>query len=226
MSDGSINMLVAEADMNVCEIIKLSAADQGWTINEARDGISAIKLLRRNTYNIIVLSADLPTIDGNMVLTLTRDQVRCPVIFIGKSGAEEDRLAAFDAGGNDYVQKPFYPRELMARIRNLLGLYGIYYQKRDTLVAGPIRIERHSQSVFINDRLIKLTPREYNLLLQLCGSPRHMFSRDALLSGAWGDSFEGGDRTVDTHIKTLREKLRPYQGCIKTIWGYGYKFEA
>ena len=224
MDEGSVKILVAEADMNICDIIKLSAADQGWTTNEAKDGIAAIKLLRRNTYQIVILSCDLPTIDGSMVLTLTRDQVRCPVIFIGKSGSEEDRLAAFEAGGNDYLQKPFFPRELIARMRNLLGLYGIFYQKRDTLAAGPIRIERHSQSVFLNDRLIKLTPREYNLLLQLCGNPGQTFSRDALLSAAWGESFEGGDRTVDTHIKTLREKLRPMQGCIKTIWGYGYKF--
>ena len=226
MGDGAINILVAEADMNVCEIIKLCTVDQGWTVHEARDGIAAIKLMRRNNYQIIILSSELPTIDGSMVLTLSRDRVRCPVIFIGKSGAEEERLAAFEAGGNDYVQKPFYPRELLARMRNLLGLYGIFYQKRDTLSAGPIRIERHAQSVFVNDRLVKLTPREYNLLLQLCGSPQRTFSRDALLSAAWGDSFEGGDRTVDTHIKTLREKLRPYHGCIKTIWGYGYKFEA
>ena len=226
MSDGGIKILVAEADMNICEIIKLGAAEQGWTTNEARDGIAAIKLLRRNTYQMIILSSDLPTIDGSMVLTLAREQVRCPVIFIGKSGSEEDRLAAFEAGGNDYLQKPFFPRELIARMRNLLKLYGIFYQKRDTLIAGPIRIERHAQSVYINGRLIKLTPREYNLLLLLCGNPGHTFTRDALLSAAWGESFEGGDRTVDTHIKSLREKLRPLQGCIKTIWGYGYKFEA
>jgi len=226
MSDGAVQILVAEADMNVCEIIKLSVIDQGWTMSEARDGIAAIKLLRRNTYQIIILSSELPIVDGSMVLTLMRDQVRCPVIFIGKSGAEEDRLAAFEAGGNDYLQKPFFPRELLARMRNLMGLYGIFFQKRDTLMAGPIRIERHAQSAFVNDNRLKLTPREYNLLLLLCSNPQHAFSRDALLSAAWGESFEGGDRTVDTHIKSLREKLRPFQGCIKTVWGYGYKFEA
>ena len=225
MSEGAVKILVAEADVNVCEIIKLSAMNQGWTVSEARDGIAAIKLLRRNAYQVVVLSCELPVIDGGMVLTLTRDQVRCPVFFIGKSGAEEERLAAFEAGGNDYLQKPFFPRELVARMRNLMRLYGIFYQKRDTLAAGPIRIERHTQSVFVNENRLKLTPREYSLLLHLCGNPRQAFSRDALLSAAWGESFEGGDRTVDTHIKSLREKLRPFQSCIKTIWGYGYKFE-
>jgi len=226
MGDGSVKILVAEEDMNVCDIIRLSVIDRGWTMDEVRDGITAIKQLRRNTYQIIILSSELPIIDGGMVLELTRDNVRCPVIFIGKSGAEEDRLAAFEAGGNDYLQKPFFPRELLARMHNLMGLYGIFYQKRDTLIAGPIRIERHARSVFINDRRLKLTPREYNLLLQLCSNPGHTFSRDALLSAAWGESFEGGDRTVDTHIKSLREKLNPYQGCIKTVWGFGYKFEV
>ena len=225
MSNEPVKILIAEADMNICEIIKLTVMDQGWTLNEAKDGITAIKLLRRNTYQMVILSADLPTIDGTMVLELARDHVRCPVIFIGKSGAEEDRLSAFESGGNDYLQKPFFPRELLARMRNLLRLFGIFYQKRDTLSAGPLRIERHEQSVFINDRRLKLTPREYNLLLHLCSNPGRTFSRDALLNAAWTESFEGGDRTVDTHIKSLRGKLRPFQGCIKTVWGYGYKFE-
>ena len=225
MSEGLVKILVAEEDMNVCETIRLIVIDQGWTMNEARDGIAAIKLLRRNTYQGIILSSELPVIDGGMALSLVRDYVRCPVIFIGKSGAEEDRLAAFEAGGNDYLQKPFFPRELLARMRNLMALYGDYYQKRDTLTAGPIRIERHARSVVVNDCRLKLTPREYNLLLLLCDNPGRVFSRDALLGAAWGASFEGGDRTVDTHVKSLREKLRPFQGCIKTIWGFGYKFE-
>ena len=220
-----VRILVAEADMSVCEIIKFGAIDQSWTIDEARDGIAAIKLLRRNSYQIIILSADLPIIDGRMVLDLVREQVHCPVIFIGKSGAEEDRLAAFEAGGNDYLQKPFFPRELFARIHNLMNIFGIYYQKRDTLTIGAIRIERHSQSVFFNDSYIKLTPREYNLLILLCSNPGQTFSREALLNSAWGESFEGGDRTVDTHIKSIRKKIQPFQDCIKTVWGYGYKFE-
>jgi len=226
MGERTVKILVAEEDMSICEIIRLGAIEQGWEISIAKDGITAIKMLRRYTYQIVVLSLDLPNIDGGMVLAMMREELRCPVIFIGKSGAEEDRLAAFEAGGNDYLQKPFYPRELIARMRNLMGLYGIHYEKRDTLTAGPIRIERHAQSTFVNGNRLKLTQREYNLLLQLCSKPGHAYSREALLNAAWGESFEGGDRTVDTHIKSLREKLRPFQACIKTVWGYGYKFEA
>ncbi|MCL1809068.1 MAG: response regulator transcription factor [Clostridiales bacterium] len=225
MNDETVKILVAEADMSICEIIKLGAIDQGWAIDEARDGISAIKLLRRKAYQLIILSCELPVIDGGIVLQLTQEQVRCPVIFIGKSGAEEDRLAAFEAGGNDYLQKPFFPRELLARMRNLMRLYGTYYQKRDELKAGPVRIERHSRSAFVSDSRLELTSREYNLLLELCSNPGRAFSRDSLLNSAWGSSFEGGDRTVDTHIKSLRKKLSPFQDCIKTVWGYGYKFE-
>ena len=226
MDGGSIKFLMAEADMNICGVVKFGAIGEGWTMDEAKDGIAAIKLLRRNAYQIIVLSCDLPTIDGIMVLELMREQIHCPVIFTGKSSAEEERLAAFEAGGNDYLLKPFYPRELFARMCNLIKLYGYYYQKRDVLAAGPVRIERHSQSVYVDDRIIKLTPREYNLLLLLCGNPGRVFTRDELLNSAWGSSFEGGDRTVDTHVKSLREKLRPFHDCIKTVWGYGYKFEG
>ena len=220
-----VEFLVADEDMSVCQAIRLSVIDQGWGMTEARDGLTAIKLLRRNKYQIVILSLDLPVIAGSIVLAMMGDEMHCPVIFLGKSGLEEERLAAFEAGGNDYMQKPFFPRELVARMSNLMELYGINVQKRDTLTAGPIRIERHTQSVFVNENKIKLTQREYNLLLQLCSKPQFAFSREALLDAAWGESFEGGDRTVDTHIKSLREKLRPFQGCIQTIWGFGYKFE-
>ena len=218
-----IRILVAEADPQVCEIIKRCALGEQWQTDEARDGIAAVKLLRRQSYQLLILSCELPVIDGPMILAVTKEQVDCPVIFIGKSGAEEDRLAAFEAGGNDFLQKPFYPRELVARMRNLLRLFGMAGTQSPGLTAGPIRIERHAQSVYLNDRPLKLTPREYNLLLLLVSHSGRAFSREALLSSAWGDSFEGGDRTVDTHIKSLREKLRPHDGCIKTIWGVGYK---
>jgi len=226
MNQGHIEFLVAEEDMSVCQTIRMSVIDQGWGMTEARDGLSAIKLLRRNNYQIVILSLDLPVISGSMVLSMMGDEMHCPVIFIGKSGVEEERLEAFESGGNDYMQKPFFPRELVARMSNLMGLYGIDFQKRSTLTAGPIRIERHTQSVFVNENCLKLTRREYNLLLQLCSKPQYAFSREALLDAAWGESFEGGYRTVDTHIKSLREKLRPFQGCIKTIWGFGYKLEV
>jgi len=224
IADMSTRILVAEADVSVCEIIKRCALEEQWQTDEAKDGIAAVKLLRRREYQLLILSAELPVISGPMVLAAMGERPRIPIIFIGKSGAEEDRLAAFEAGGNDYVQKPFFPRELVARMRNLLGLYGIEGAKRDVLTAGPIRIERHAQSVFSADRPIKLTPREYNLLLTMVSRPGHAFTREALLGAAWGEAFEGGDRTVDTHIKSLREKLQPHHGCIKTLWGIGYKF--
>ena len=221
-----IKILLADADASVCEIIKYFALEQGWEMNEARDGIAAIKLLRRNHYQMIILDQDLPIIDGHMVLDLTSAQRQCPVIFTGKSGTEADRLAAFDAGGNDYIQKPFFPRELLARMRNLLALYGLSERDKENLTIGPIRIERYSQTVYVDGQRIKLTPREYSLLLVLCQNPNQAFSRDALLDAAWGESFYGSDRTVDTHIKSLREKLQPYQDAIVTVWGYGYKFEG
>jgi len=226
MSEETIKILVVEADKSICEIIKLGSIDQGWEVDETRDGIAAIKLLRRNAYQAIILSLDLPVIDGRMVMGLAQESVRCPVIFIGKSGAEEDRLAAFEAGGNDYIQKPFFPRELFARLRNLMKLFDINSKKQDILAAGPVRIERYSKNSYIYDRRLKLTRREYNLLLLLCGNPGHTFSRNSLLNSAWGESFEGGDRTVDAHIKSLRKKIHPYEDCIQTIWGYGYRFEA
>ncbi len=141
----------------------------------------------------------------------------------GKS-KEYERLAGFDAGADDYILKPFYPSELFARIRAILRRC-LNPQKRAVLHAGGISLSPSSRTVYVDDRRVKLAPREFSLLCHLMQNPHIAFSREALLSEVWGADFEGSDRTVDTHIKTLRERLRPYGAHIKTVWGYGYKLE-
>jgi DNA-binding response OmpR family regulator len=218
--------MVADADSSVRAIIRRCAQEERWAVDEAKDGIEALKCLRRKKYHLIILELELPVIDGLMVCESLNQTPNIPVIFISKKTSEDDRLAAFEVGGNDYIIKPFYPRELVARIKNLLKLNGIVSKTNRFLISGNLKIDLHSQDVFVDEQRIKLTPKEYNLLLFFCQNSNKAFSRSMLLDLVWGRQFDGTDRTVDTHVKSLREKIKPYHNYISTIWGYGYKYEV
>lgn len=220
----AVRLLAADGDLSVREIIRLAAGEQGWVCDEAADGIAALKLLRRGRYHIAVLDAELPDVDGVFVCRHLRKTAQTPVIFLSKNGAEANRLAAFEAGGNDYVLKPFYPRELIARIRSLLALTGHDTGAAQAIDAGKLRVDIQSHTAALNGQPLRLTPKEYELLLFFCRHPFQAFARDTLLDEVWGQDFFGSDRTVDTHVKSLRGKLRPY-GYIETVWGFGYKFK-
>ncbi len=220
-----VRLLVADADVSVREIVRLATAEQGWLCDDAADGIAVFKLLRRYRYNLIVIDVDLPDIDGIFVCRHLRKNAQTPLIFMSKDGSENDRLAAFEAGGNDYVLKPFYPREMVARIKNLLTLTGCNPSAPKPISAGELRVDTHSHTAdFVDGRALQLTPKEYDLLLFFCKHPYQAFSRDVLLDEVWGRDFFGSDRTVDTHVKSLRGKLQPLD-YIETIWGFGYKFK-
>lgn len=222
MDEQVISILAADADPSVREILRYCAAENGWQMDEAANGVEAVKLLRRSSYHMHILEMELPVIDGLMVCEHFCS--RAPVIFISRKTAEEDRLAAFAAGGNDFVPKPFYPRELVARVKSLLSLTGQAAQPPSMLQIGELQIDQNSQEVLVTGRRVRLTPREYNLLLFLCKNPGKAYSRETLLNMVWGYQFDGTDRTVDTHVKSLREKIKPCQNLIVTIYGYGYKF--
>ena len=219
-----IKLLVADADVSVREIILYALKEQGWEADQARDGVAAIKLLRRNRYRLLIIDMDLPVIDG--ITVCEQFCANTPVIFISRRDSEQDRLDAFEAGGNDFVVKPFYPRELIARVKSLLKLTGGYKQETNLLYAGGLSINMSSRDVIVNEKQVRLTPREYDLLLFFAQHERQSFTRETLLDMVWGQRFDGSDRTVDTHVKSLREKLKPCHTHIKTIWGYGYKFVA
>lgn len=226
MDVDEVRLLAADSDSSVRTIIRCCAQEERWGLDDAKDGVEAVKLLRRKKYHLLILEVELPVIDGFMVYENISQISHVPVIFLSKKTSEDDRLAAFEAGGNDYIIKPFYPRELVARIKNLLKLSGITSSAGHILISGNLKIDLNSQDVFVDGKRIKLTPKEYNLLLFFCRNQNKAFSRSMLLDLVWGRQFDGTDRTVDTHVKSLREKIRPYHNSIKTIWGYGYKYEV
>ena len=225
MLDQDTKLVAADADPNVREIIQLCTKAEGWLCDCAQDGISALKQLRRNTYNLVILEAELPEVSGYIVCRHLRKSANNPVIFLSRHGNETCRLAGFESGGNDYIIKPFYPRELVARIKNLLYIWGNTARSSNIIKAGNISLNLNSHQATVDGREVKLTPKEFDLLLFFMRNQHQAFSRDSLLELVWGQDFFGTDRTVDTHVKSLRSKILPCQNIL-TVWGYGYKFEV
>ncbi|WP_066683482.1 response regulator transcription factor [Christensenella intestinihominis] len=218
------NLLIADADAETRLKIRNYADPREFLIDEASDGISAIKLFRRKEYDLIALDVFLPELDGLNVCRQIRKVSAVPVVFLTAKSREFDRLAGFEAGGDDYIVKPFYVSELFARIHAILNrCRGT--QKRILLSVDGLSVNLNSRSVWTDDIQVFLTPKEYDLLVFLMQNPNRALSRDAILSNVWGEEFNGTDRTVDTHIRTLRDSIRPYGNHILTVWGIGYKFE-
>ncbi len=223
MSD--IRLLIVDGDDSARSVIKEYAAKEDYSIDEAADGIAALKFFRRNEYNIIILDTALPELDGRNVCRQIRKISDVPIIFISAEIEEEDILSGFEAGADDYVIKPFFASELMARVR--VFLHRSSGQKMDSsrrISANGVILDTVSRVVYVNEKAVKLTLKEYDLLLFLMRNPNKAFSRDMLLNEVWGNEFFISDRTIDTHIKSLRENLKPYQQYIATVWGFGYKF--
>jgi len=218
-----IRLLIIDKDESARTQIKRLAENAGYTYDVAVDGINAIKLFRRRDYNLIVMDTDLPLLDGWNACRQIRKMSDVPIIIISAQASERDKLLAFDSGADDYLCKPFSSRELAARIRVFIN------RSRGSAVQTKIGcdglvLNTTSHTVFVDNNTVKLTPKEYDLLYFLIRNPNKAFSRDMLLNEVWGYEFTGSDRTVDTHIKALRENIKPYDSCIVTVWGFGYKF--
>lgn len=221
-----IRLLVVDEDDSVRGMIKKSAEKEGFSVEEAADGIAALKLFRRNHYQLVVLDTVLPELDGRNVCCQIRKVSDVPVIFVSSESGREDILAGFEIGADDYMVKPFDPSELMARVKVFLHRSGA--QKIDStriITAHELQIDMVSRMAYVDSRPIRLTPKEYDLLLFLMRNPNKAFSRETLLNEVWGNDLFVSDRTIDTHIKSLRENLKPYQRYIATVWGFGYKFD-
>jgi DNA-binding response OmpR family regulator len=219
-----IRLLIADKDESARNQIKTMAENSGYASDVALDGVAAIKLFRRRDYHIIVMDTDLPVLDGWNVCRQIRKMSDVPIIIVSSQCGEHDKLLAFEAGVDDYLYKPFSSKELAARIKVFLNRSkGIKSTSQTKIACSGLVIDTSSRTVLVDDSTVKLTPKEYDLLYFLSKNPNQAFSREMLLNEVWGYEFSGSDRTVDTHIKTLRESIKPYESCIVTVWGFGYK---
>ncbi|NLI54995.1 MAG: response regulator transcription factor [Clostridiales bacterium] len=223
--NSDIRLLVADPDGDVRSKIRELFVSQGYTVDEAADGIAVLKFFRRNDYSLIVMDTDLPELDGRNVCRQLRKTSDVPILFISERKSEQEKLCAFEIGADDFIVKPFYPREVLARVKVFLYRTGSRANNTPSKIAfNGLFINTLSREVTVDDRPVSLTPKEYDLLFFLSQNPNKAYSREALLNEVWGYCFTGSDRTIDTHIRSLRDNIRPYDGYIVTVWGFGYKF--
>ncbi len=218
-------ILIVDDEEKMREVIKIFLQKEGYFIEEAADGKEALDKINDSEYSLLILDVMMPKIDGWTVCRKVRESSNIPIIMLTARGEEYDKLFGFELGVDDYMTKPFSPKEMVARIKAVLKrVSGSSEPKSKTVKVGDIEINPLSQQVFIENKEISLTPKEYDLLNFLAQNPERVYTRDQLLNNVWGYEYFGDFRTVDTHIKQLRDKLGKCRQHIHTVWGTGYKF--
>lgn len=217
-------LLIADDDARLRRLIRTYAELENYTCEEAGDGRSALRIFQATPCDLVILDVMMPGMDGFETLEKLRAIRDVPVIMLTARTEEYDKLMGFRLGVDDYVSKPFSPRELMARVaavlrRNSKG------RTETSMTFGSLTIMPEFRIVTLDGNKLTLPPKEFELLLKLAQNERIVLSRDQLLESIWGYSYFGDGRTIDTHIKSLREHLGRYRGIIQTVWGVGYKFE-
>lgn len=219
-------LLIVDDEPGIREVIREYAEFNDYEVTEAEDGMTALGLVKLNDYDLIVLDIMMPKLDGYSTCKEIKKIKDIPIIMLSARGEEYDKLFGFELGIDDYVVKPFSPKELMARIHAVLQRRVQPTQtKNDVLKFQGLEINIAARTVSVDGERVDLTPKEYDLLFYLIENKNIALSRDKLLSDIWGYDFFGDDRTIDTHIKNLRNALGPYRDLIVTLRGVGYKFE-
>jgi len=219
-------ILIIEDDSNIRELLRLYLTQEGYKIETAQDGLEGLRLFKAREPDLILLDLMMPVMDGTQVIKEVRAVSKVPVIMLTAKGETFDKVAGLDLGADDYVTKPFETRELIARIRAVLRRYGDNEPPKK-LEFDNLIIDKESYNITVKGERMEIPPKEIELLYFLASSPNRVFTRAQLLDDVWGFDYFGDTRTVDVHIKRLREKLQDVspQWEIKTVWGVGYKFE-
>jgi two-component system response regulator ResD len=219
-------ILVVDDEESVRELTRLYLEREGFRVETAADGEEALAQVANLRPDLIVLDIMLPKVDGWAVCREIRRELVTPIIFLSAKGEEYDRILGLELGADDYLTKPFSPRELVARVKAVLRR-GSAGPSGKTLRYPGMVIDGAAHTVEVDGQDLTLAPREFELLWFLASHPGQVFSRDQLLTNVWGYSYPGDQRTVDTHVKRLREKMPDKSAsCLKTVWGRGYKFEV
>ncbi len=217
-------ILVVDDEDKIREVVREYGEFNGHKVYEAQDGIQAVNMCREDEFSIIVMDIMMPRLDGFSAVKEIRKFSNTPVLMLSARGEEYDKLFGFELGIDDYVTKPFSPKELMARINAIISRQK-GRESRDQVEFNGLRIDRDGRNVYVDDRKVDMTPKEYELLVYMIQNKNRALSREQLLRDIWGYDFYGDDRTIDTHIKMLRSSLGPYRDYIVTMRGVGYKFE-
>lgn len=240
-----MKILVIEDEANITQVIRLYLEQAGFTVLSASDGIAGLELHAREQPDLVILDLMLPALDGMEVCRRIRAWASTPILMLTARQGEEDRITGLELGADDYLVKPFSPRELVSRVKAILRRSAIPSSagapnaqvegarrgqapvKREEIRFDGLVINIPARRVTANGQQVTLTVKEFDLLVALASAPDRVFTREALLNQVWGYTFVGDGRTVDVHIGTLRKKLEAIAGVphyIQTVWGVGYKF--
>ena len=220
-----MKVLIVDDEEMIRSVLREYVEFEGGTAYEAADGMQAVKMCRNNDFDIIIMDIMMPRLDGFSAVKEIRKIKNIPVIMLSARGEEYDKLFGFEIGVDDYVTKPFSPKEVMARINAVLKRRG-HEEIKDVIIYEGLTIDITGRNVLVDGEKVELTPKEYEILFYFVKNKGIALTREKLLMDVWGFDFYGDDRTVDTHIKMLRSNLKQYRKFIVTLRGLGYKFEV
>lgn len=223
-------ILIVDDEVNICELIRLYLEKDGYSTAIATNGIQAVDMYKSDSFDMVLLDIMLPGKDGWQVCREIRAVGDTPIIMITAKGETFDKVLGLELGADDYIVKPFDPKELAARVKAVLRRSETRSSsdEPEELVFDGLRIGRETYEIYLDDRKIEMPPKEFELLYFLAKNKNKVFTRDQLLDEIWGYEFFGDSRTVDVHIKRVREKIETEgkNWQLKTVWGVGYKFEV
>ena len=222
------NILVVEDDRNISDLIRMYLEKEGFDVRIAYDGGKAVEEYDRQAPDMVLLDIMLPVMDGWSVCAHIREKAKTPIIMLTAKSEVNDRITGLEMGADDYLVKPFEMKELMARINAVLRRSEIPDDTRKRLVFDKLEINLDSYELLVDGKKVDTPPKELELLSHLASTPNRVYTRNQLLDEVWGFDYFGDSRTVDVHVKRLREKLEGVsdQWSLKTVWGVGYKFEV
>lgn len=228
MQDKKIKVLVADDEPKMRELVSLYLTKENYQVVTAEDGLEALKALERDdNFQLLIVDVMMPQMDGFTLCREIHSFKEIPVIFLTARGEEYERLLGFELGADDYIVKPFSPRELVARVKAILKRTDSINAADDMLKAGDLVVDIDGRVVNLREKEISFTPKEFDLLVYLIKNKGKVLSRDQITEKVWDHEYYGDQRTVDTHVKKIREKLNDKaEKYIKTVWGVGYKFEV
>ncbi len=224
-----IKIMVVDDDSNICELLRLYLEKEGFETVIASDGAKAVTMFDAEKPDLMLLDVMMPHLDGWQVCREIRKKSQCPIIMITAKGEVFDRVLGLELGADDYVVKPFETKEVIARIKAVLRRSGISEAKKQRQVEyDGLSINMENYELRVHGKTVDTPPKEMELIYHLASNPNRVYTRDQLLDEVWGFEYYGDSRTVDVHVKRLREKLDGVseQWTLKTVWGVGYKFEV
>ena len=218
-------ILVVDDEENIRRLIRKYAEFEGHSVDEAKDGMEAIKMTRDGGYDLLVVDIMMPELDGFSACREIRKFSSVPIILLSARGEEYDKINGFEIGVDDYVVKPFSPKELMLRIDAIMKRAGNSAAPSEVMTAGGVRADVTARIVYVDGERASLTPKEYDLLFYMMKNKNIALTREKLITEVWGWDYYGDDRTLDTHIKLLRKSLGEWSRMIVTLRGVGYRFD-